>query len=84
MYKLDYECKKGRDVKPFAIPNKLLLGAGPSNCSLRVLRALSQPGLNTISPEIYVVSVWKSVKIVQIVQINGRFFLVLFADDGRD
>lgn len=58
MYKLDYQYEKERMERPFDMPNKLLLGAGPSNCSLRALRALSLPTLAPNSPEMFKVKVF--------------------------
>nr|CAD7463634.1 unnamed protein product [Timema tahoe] len=38
-------------LKPLSIPNKVLLGAGPANCSPRVLHAMSLPVLGHLHPE---------------------------------
>lgn len=56
MEKLDFQNKINFNERPFNISNKLLLGAGPVNCSLRVLKALSLPALAPISGEMYKVS----------------------------
>lgn len=37
--------------RPLFVPNKLLMGPGPSNCPPRVLYALSQPILGHLHTE---------------------------------
>lgn len=48
------ECLK----KPLLVPRKLLMGPGPSNCSPRVLQALSQPILGHLHTETGKVRIW--------------------------
>lgn len=38
---------------PLTVPQKLLMGPGPSNASPRVLQALSQPVLGHMHPELF-------------------------------
>ncbi|XP_014215576.1 serine--pyruvate aminotransferase, mitochondrial [Copidosoma floridanum] len=40
-------------LKPIQLPQRILTGAGPSNCSQRVLRALHQQLLGHMHPEIF-------------------------------
>ena len=39
-------------LKPFSVPQRTLMGPGPSNCSRRVLNALQQQVLGHLHPEI--------------------------------
>jgi hypothetical protein len=42
--------------QPLKVPQKTLMGPGPSNCSPRVMNAISQPILGHMHPEIFKVS----------------------------
>jgi alanine-glyoxylate transaminase/serine-glyoxylate transaminase/serine-pyruvate transaminase len=39
--------------QPLKVPQKTLMGPGPSNCSPRVMNAISQPILGHMHPEIF-------------------------------
>lgn len=40
-------------LKPLEIPNKILMGPGPSNCSQRVLRSLGNQVIGHLHPEMF-------------------------------
>eukprot|EP00731_Ephydatia_muelleri_P014900 Em0008g620a len=42
-------------LRPLVVPQRLLLGAGPSNCHPRVLKASAQQMLTVVCPEFYAV-----------------------------
>lgn len=46
--------------QPLVAPHKILMGPGPSNCSSRVLHALSQPVIGHLHKECIQVKVMKS------------------------
>lgn len=40
-------------LKPLEIPQKILMGPGPSNCSQRVLRSLEHQVIGHLHPEMF-------------------------------
>lgn len=49
---MDYQPPKSLTT-PLVVPNKILMGPGPSNASERVLRAMAQPLLGHMHPETF-------------------------------
>lgn len=51
------EVEKPKSLQtPLSLPDKLLMGPGPSNSSPRVLHAMSRPVLGHMHPEVFKVS----------------------------
>lgn len=70
--KLEVEAPKSLS-KPLVVPNKLMMGPGPSNCSPRVLHAMGYPVIGHLHSEtlkVYYINLKKCILLIQLSYID--------------